>query len=88
MWIRFIPGSRRPLWRKVRQPTAVFLPGESPWTEEPTAHRVTKSWTQLKPFIPQSVPYHTDALGFYRSMGPTRDLRKGSEVPPTAPCQV
>ena len=24
-------------WRKTQQPTPVFLPGESPWTEEPGA---------------------------------------------------
>ena len=41
-------------WRKAWQPTPVFLPGESPWTEEPgevgvgfTAHGVAKSWTRL-----------------------------------------
>ena len=28
-WVRKIP------WRRVWQPTPVFLPGESPWTEEP-----------------------------------------------------
>ena len=32
--------------------TPVFLPGESPWTEEPgglhTVHRVAKNWTQVK----------------------------------------
>ena len=28
-WVGKIP------WRKVWQPTPVFLPGESPWTEEP-----------------------------------------------------
>ena len=28
-----IPG--RVLWRRAWQPTPVFLPGESPWTEEP-----------------------------------------------------
>ena len=28
-WVRKIP------WRSARQPTPVFLPGESPWTEEP-----------------------------------------------------
>ena len=28
-WIGKIP------WRRARQPTPVFLPGESPWTEEP-----------------------------------------------------
>ena len=33
------------------QPTPVFLPGESPWTEElggATVHGVAKSWTRLK----------------------------------------
>ena len=30
------------------QPTSVFLPGESPWTEEPDGlHGVTKSQTRL-----------------------------------------
>ena len=28
-WVGTIP------WRRARQPTPVFLPGESPWTEEP-----------------------------------------------------
>ena len=28
-WVRKIP------WRRKWQPTPVFLPGESPWTEEP-----------------------------------------------------
>ena len=28
-WVRKIP------WRRAQQPTLVFLPGESPWTEEP-----------------------------------------------------
>ena len=29
LWVRKIP------WRRAWQPTPVFLPGESPWTEEP-----------------------------------------------------
>ena len=29
-----IPGSGR-AWSGAQQPTPVFLPGESPWTEEP-----------------------------------------------------
>ena len=28
-WVRKIP------WKRAWQPTPVFLPGESPWTEEP-----------------------------------------------------
>ena len=32
---RFYPWVRKILWRRARQPTAVFLPGESAWTEEP-----------------------------------------------------
>ena len=40
LWVRKIP------WRRIWQPTPVFLPGESPgqWA---TVHRVTKSWTRL-----------------------------------------
>ena len=42
-WVGKIP------WRRARQPTPVFLPGEPPWTEVPgggaTVHGVTKSWT-------------------------------------------
>ena len=36
-------------WRRAWQPTPVFLPGESPWTEEPGRHDPwdCKSWTQL-----------------------------------------
>ena len=29
-----IPGLGRTPWRRAWQPTPVFLPGESPWTEE------------------------------------------------------
>ena len=29
LWVRKIP------WNRTWQPTPVFLPGESPWTEEP-----------------------------------------------------
>ena len=30
-----IPGSGRLSWRRAWQPNPIFLPGESPWTEEP-----------------------------------------------------
>ena len=30
-----IPGLGKIPWRRAWQPTSVFLPGESPWTEEP-----------------------------------------------------
>ena len=30
-----IPGLGRFLWSRAWQPTPVFLPGESPWAEEP-----------------------------------------------------
>ena len=30
-----IPGLGKIPWRRAWQPTPVFLPGESPWTEEP-----------------------------------------------------
>jgi len=32
-------------WRKAWQPTPVFLPGETPWTEE-NPHGVTENHTQ------------------------------------------
>ena len=32
---RFDPWVRKIPWRQAWQPTPVFLPGESPWTEEP-----------------------------------------------------
>ena len=43
-WVRKIP------WRRAWQPTPVFLPGESPWTEEPGGlqftglQRVRQDW--------------------------------------------
>ena len=44
-----IPGLRR---SRAWHPTPVFLPGESPWTEEPgglrTVHGVAKSRTRLR----------------------------------------
>ena len=45
-WVRSMVG--KILWRRAWQPTPVFLPGESPWTEEPSGlHGVTKSQTRL-----------------------------------------
>ena len=43
-WVGKIP------WRRARQPTPVFLPGESPWTRgtrQATVHGIAKSQTQL-----------------------------------------
>ena len=37
-------------WRRAWQPTPVFLPGESPWTEKPgwaVVHEVAESQTQI-----------------------------------------
>ena len=36
--VRFDPWVRKIPWRRARQPTPVFLPGESPWTEEPAGY--------------------------------------------------
>ena len=43
-WVGKIP------WRRAWQPTLVFLPGESPWTEEPGRLQsiASQSWTRLK----------------------------------------
>ena len=37
-WVGKIP------WRRARQPTSVFLPRESPWTEEPGGLQFIGSW--------------------------------------------
>jgi len=44
-WVQFWVGKIP--WRRAWQPTPIFLPGESPWTEEPggTVYGVTKSQT-------------------------------------------
>ena len=34
-WIRDKGGVRKISWRRKWGPTPVFLPGESPWTEQP-----------------------------------------------------
>ena len=45
--------SRKTPWRRSWQPTPVFLPGESPWTEEPNglqsieSQRVGHNWSDL-----------------------------------------
>ena len=43
----FDPWARKMLWRKAWQSTPVFLPGKSPWTEEPGELQSTGSqnWT-------------------------------------------
>ena len=47
--LKFDPWVGKILWRRTGQPTPVFLPRESLWTEEPgglfVAHRVAKIWT-------------------------------------------
>ena len=51
-------------FRRAWQPTPVFLPGESQWTEEPqwaTIHVVAKSWTRLSDF---SLPSYKLGQGF------------------------
>ena len=42
--IRKYFSPRRWYWRKALQSTLVFLPGESPWTEEPS--RLQFMWSQ------------------------------------------
>ena len=44
LWVRKIP------WKRAWQPSPVFLPGESPWTEEPgeLQSMELQSWTWLK----------------------------------------
>ena len=41
LWPGFSPWVEKIPWRKKWQPTAVFFPGKSPWTEEPGGPRST-----------------------------------------------
>ena len=53
MRCRFSPWVEKISWRRAWQPTLVFLPGESPWTEEPGgiqsigSQRVRHNWSNL-----------------------------------------
>ena len=38
----FDPWVGKSPWRRARQPTPVFLPGESPWTEKPSKLQSTR----------------------------------------------
>ena len=49
-------GSKDPL-RRVWQPTPVFLPGKSPWTEEATVHGVAKCQTLLNTAQMRTIKY-------------------------------
>ena len=62
-WVEQIP------WRRASQPTPVFLPGESPWTEEPGRlqstgwQRVRYNWVstvQHKIWRKANVPWYYD----------------------------
>ena len=59
LWVRKIP------WRRARQPTSEFLPGEykdrGDW--QATVHRVTKDWTQLK----NLARMHTPSFNSYKT---------------------
>ena len=53
-WVGKIP------WRRAWQSTPVFLPGESPWTEEPGGLQsmgLQKSWTQQKRLSTCTCPF-------------------------------
>ena len=49
---RFNPWVEKIPWRRARQPPPVFLPGESPWTEEPLSmHAHMSSWKSTHEFL-------------------------------------
>ena len=70
-WVGKIP------WRRAWQPTPVFLPGESPWTEEPGGlqsiglQRVRHDWSDL----PRSVK-HLILFYFILIATPHSNMRK------------
>ena len=43
----FDPWDGKIPWRRAWQPTPVFLPGESPWTEEPGGLLFTVGWQRV-----------------------------------------
>ena len=51
---RFSPWVGKIPWRRKWQPTPVFLPGESPWIEEPVRLQSlgSQSWTRLSMHVP------------------------------------
>ena len=58
-WVRKIP------WRRVWQPTPIFLPRESPWTEEPgglqsrRSQRVGHDWVTKHTYRPNTIFFHS-----------------------------
>ena len=64
----FTPWVGRFPWRRAWQPTPVFLPGESPWTEGPGglqsmgSQRVTHDWA-TKHYTTQAWKHYTWKLG-------------------------
>ena len=76
-WVRKIPQ------RRAWQPTPVFLPGESPWTEEPGGLPSTglQSWTRLSNLARTHVsPAHSD-FSSGSSIQPEFVKREGIEHP-------
>ena len=68
-WVKKIP------WRRKWQPTEVFLPGESPWTEEPG---------ELQSVGSKRVRHHWVAHTHTHKDGGTQSTTKGSWAAPTA----
>ena len=56
----FAPWVWKILWRRAWQPTPVFLPGESPWTEEPRGlqsmglQRLEHDWARMGNTTPEA----------------------------------
>ena len=76
-WVRKIP------WRRAWQPTPVFLPGESPWTEEPGGH---SPWgcTELDATEPWS--QHSTAQHMYGILSSAKSDSFTSSFPVCKPC--
>ena len=75
-WVGKIP------WRRAWQPTPVFLPGESPWTEEPGrlqsmgSQSVGHDWPSKAPVSSSANPY-LPGLTSQSSLRETSGLRLG-----------
>ena len=54
---RFDPWIGKIPWRRGWQSTPVFLPGESPWTEEPRGHKEWNMTERLRTHINEIMQY-------------------------------
>ena len=73
-------------WRRAWQPAPVLLPGESPWTDEPGRHGVTKSWTQLSYWGQHSPAFQQEKGRFFSLPSNSPSQWESTITQPTRKC--